>query len=121
MYSLKRLGHDCSVLISALAHAAGREEQTIMAAYKAGAGRLSSLTELNFLSTTECGLKDLDASLAVLEGVVPNLKRALIQAASATVSVDGYLQIQEAELLRAICDVLGCPMPPLSISMEEAA
>ena len=121
VYSLKRLGHDCSVLISALAHAAGREEQTIMAAYKAGAGRLSSLTELNFLSTTECGLKDLDASLAVLEGVVPNLKRALIQAASATVSVDGYLQIQEAELLRAICDVLGCPMPPLSISMEEAA
>ena len=63
----------------------------------------------------------MDASLAVLEGVVPNLKRALIQAASATVSVDGYLQIQEAELLRAICDVLGCPMPPLSISMEEAA
>ena len=37
------------------------------------------------------------------------------------VSEDGCLQIQEAELLRAISDSLGCPMPPLSIELEEAA
>jgi len=121
VYSLKRLGHDCSVLISALAYAAGSEGRAIDAAYKAGADHLASLTELNFLSASECGLNDLDLSLATLVGVAPNLKRELIRAASMTVSIDGYLQVQEAELLRAICDVLGCPVPPLSISMEEAA
>ena len=80
-----------------------------------------SVSVTNFLPASECGLNDLDLSLAALGGVAPNLKRELIQAASVTVSIDGYLQVQEAELLRAICDVLGCPVPPLSISMEEAA
>ena len=49
------------------------------------------------------------------------MKRKLIEAAAATVSADGSLQIQEAELLRAISDSLGCPMPPLAIALKTAA
>ena len=49
------------------------------------------------------------------------MKRQLVQSAAATVSEDGCLQIQEAELLRAISDSLGCPMPPMAVSLEEAA
>ena len=79
------------------------------------------MTELTLLSPSECDLNELDLSLSVLVNVAPNLKRKLIEAATEAVSVDGYLEVQEAELLRAICDVLGCPMPPLAISMEDAA
>ena len=72
-------------------------------------------------SVVRAGLQELDQALVTLDGVSINLKRKLIEAAAATVSADGYLQIQEAELLRAISDSLGCPMPPLAIALATAA
>ena len=121
VYSLKRLGHECSVLISSLACTAGSDNETIKTAYEAGAARLASVTELNQLPATECGLQELDQALVALVKVGPKLKRQLVEAAAATVSADGYLQIQEAELLRAISDSLDCPMPPLAIALDTAA
>ena len=41
------------------------------------------------------------------------LKRSLLQACAACVSHDNQVTVQEGELLRAISDALGCPMPPL--------
>ena len=121
VYSLKRFSHECSVLISSLACTAGSDAETMQTAYQAGAAHLAAATKLNQLSAAECGLQELDQSLVALEGVGPNLKRQLIEAAAVTVSADGYLQIQEAELLRAISDSLNCPMPPLAIALNEAA
>jgi len=121
VYSLKRLGHECGVLISSLAYAAGSDENSVRAAYQAGVDHLSAETQIGQLLASECGLEELDQALATLAGVSPKLKRQLVQSAAATVSEDGCLQIQEAELLRAISDSLGCPMPPLSIELEEAA
>jgi len=121
VYSLKRLGHECSVLISSLACTAGSDAETIQTAYQAGAAHLAAATELNQLPAAECGLQELDQALVALVGVGPNLKRQLIEAAAAAVSADGYLQIQEAEMLRAISDSLDCPMPPLAIALDTAA
>ena len=121
VYSLKRFGHECSVLISSLACTAGSDAETMQTAYQAGAAHLAAATKLNQLPAAECDLQELDQSLVALVGVGPNLKRQLIEAAAATVSADGYLQIQEAELLRAISDSLNCPMPPLAIALDTAA
>ena len=121
VYSLKRLGHECSVLISSLAYTAGSNDETIQAAYDAGAVHLAATIRLTQLPAAECGLQELDKALGKLAGVAINLKRQLIEAAAATVSADGYLQIQEAELLRAVSDSLGCPMPPLAIALATAA
>ena len=121
VYSLKRLDHECSVLISSLACTAGSDDETIKMAYDAGAAHLASATELNQLPPTECGIHELDQALVALVGVGPKLKRQLIETAAATVSADGYLQIQEAELLRAISDSLDCPMPPLAIVLDAGA
>jgi Zn-dependent protease with chaperone function len=119
-YSLKKLSHECSVLISSLACTAGSNDETIQTAYAAGASHLAA-TRLTQLPDVDCGLQELDQALVTLDGVSINLKRKLIEAAAATVSADGYLQIQEAELLRAISDSLGCPMPPLAIALATAA
>ena len=119
-YSLKKLSHECSVLISSLACTAGSNDETIQTAYAAGASHLDA-TRLTQLPDVDCGLQELDQALVTLDGVSINLKRKLIEAAAATVSADGYLQIQEAELLRAISDSLGCPMPPLAIAIATAA
>ncbi|MBT3912257.1 MAG: hypothetical protein HOF22_03555, partial [Verrucomicrobia bacterium] len=121
VYSLKRLNHECSVLISSLACTAGSDDETIKMAYDAGAAHLASATELNQLPPTECGIHELDQALVALVGVGPKLKRQLIETAAATVSADGCLQIQEAELLRAISDSLDCPMPPLAIVLDTGA
>ena len=118
-YSLKKLSHECSVLISSLACTAGSNDETIQTAYAAGASHLDA-TRLTQLPDVDCGLQELDQALVTLDGVSINLKRKLIEAAAATVSADGYLQIQEAELLRAISDSLGCPMPPLAIALATA-
>ena len=118
-YSLKKLSHECSVLISSLACTAGSNDETIQTAYAAGASHLDA-TRLTQLPDVDCGLRELDQALVTLDGVSINLKRKLIEAAAATVSADGYLQIQEAELLRAISDSLGCPMPPLAIALATA-
>ena len=118
-YSLKKLSHECSVLISSLACTAGSNDETIQTAYAAGASHLDA-TRLTQLPDVDCGLQELDQALVTLDGVAINLKRKLIEAAAATVSADGYLQIQEAELLRAISDSLGCPMPPLAIALATA-
>ncbi len=119
-YSLKKLSHECSVLISSLACTAGSNDETIQTAYDAGASHLDA-THLTKLPNVDCGLQELDQALVTLDGVTIKLKRKLIEAAAATVSADGYLQIQEAELLRAISDSLGCPMPPLAIALATTA
>jgi len=119
-YSLKNLSHECSVLISSLACTAGSNDETIQTAYDAGASHLDA-TRLTKLPNVNCGLQELDQALVTLDGVTIKLKRKLIEAAVATVSADGYLQIQEAELLRAISDSLGCPMPPLAIALSTTS
>ena len=121
VYSLKRLGNECSVLISALANVAGADEAAIQVAFDAGAAQLASVTDMKQLPADQCGLQQLDDALVRLNGVTLKLKRLLIQAAAASVSADGYLQRQEAELLRAISDSLDCPMPPLAIALDTAA
>ncbi len=119
-YSLKNLSHECSVLISSLACTAGSNDETIQMAYAAGASHLDA-TRLTKLPNVDCGLQELDQALVTLDEVTIKLKRKLIEAAVATVSADGYLQIQEAELLRAISDSLGCPMPPLAIALATTS
>ncbi len=119
-YSLKNLSHECSVLISSLACTAGSNDETIQMAYDAGASHLDA-TRLTKLPNVDCGLQELDQALVTLDEVTIKLKRKLIEAAVATVSADGYLQIQEAELLRAISDSLGCPMPPLAIALATTS
>jgi hypothetical protein len=55
----------------------------------------------------------LDRALQCLDGLPPAEKARLIEALGMTVAHDGQVMRTEAELLRAICAVLHCPLPPL--------
>jgi Zn-dependent protease with chaperone function len=55
----------------------------------------------------------LDRALHCLDGLAPEEKARLVEALGMTVAHDGQLMRTEAELLRAICAVLHCPLPPL--------
>jgi hypothetical protein len=45
--------------------------------------------------------------------VAPPRLRQLLTACGATVAHDGIVSGAEGELLRAVADALGCPVPPL--------
>ena len=110
-YSLRRLGHPCSVLLSTLAYAG----HTIEGARKAMAEAATHLPEvsLELLPSGECGLVQLDHALNALSSVAAKHRERLIDACAAAICADEEVKIREAELLRGISDMLDCPMPPL--------
>jgi hypothetical protein len=61
----------------------------------------------------ECGLKELSGALDELSQVAEKKRRPLVDACAAVICADREVTVAEAELLRGICDMLGCPMPPL--------
>jgi Zn-dependent protease with chaperone function len=60
----------------------------------------------------------LDQALRDLDQLVPPAKALLLEALLATIAADGKLTVEEAELLRAVCAGLHCPLPPV---LQEAA
>lgn len=54
-----------------------------------------------------------DRSLDILEKMNVAGRRSLLQAVARTIAQDGLVSVAEAELLRAICASLDCPLPPL--------
>jgi len=54
----------------------------------------------------------LDAALGRLAALRPAAKELLVDALGRTVLHDGSVRIEEAELLRAVCALLHCPLPP---------
>jgi Zn-dependent protease with chaperone function len=58
-------------------------------------------------------LQALDRALNELDAAAPPVKRQILNACAASVGADGRVTLEEGELLRAIADALGCPVPPL--------
>ena len=55
----------------------------------------------------------LDQALDILEKINTSGRRSLVEAVARTVAYDDRMTIREAELLRAVCASLDCPLPPL--------
>jgi Zn-dependent protease with chaperone function/uncharacterized tellurite resistance protein B-like protein len=108
-YGLQQLGGPCSVLLSTLARASQCDDKF---AFENGA-RLLSEVPLEFLSAEACRLSELQAALERLTQVVAKQRGRLVDAAAAAICADSEVRVEEAELLRGICDMLDCPMPPL--------
>ena len=54
----------------------------------------------------------MDRALDKLDTLAPIIKEELIKALTVTISHDGKVRVSEAELLRAVCAILHCPLPP---------
>lgn len=67
----------------------------------------------------ECSLAEFDAALQTLNQSVPAIKRRIVVACAACILANQQVTVREAELLRAICDTLDCPLPPLVVEETE--
>jgi Zn-dependent protease with chaperone function len=54
----------------------------------------------------------MDQALDKLDSLPPMIKEELVKALTVTMSHDGKVTVSEAELLRAVCIILHCPLPP---------
>jgi hypothetical protein len=108
-YGLQRLGEPCSVLLSRLARASQHDDQL---AFDSGARHLPEVT-LALLPPEDCGLNRLQQALGVLAQAAVKPRGRIVDACAACICADASVTVAEGELLRAICDMLDCPMPPL--------
>ncbi len=76
---------------------------------------------LSILPPEQCGLQRVDEALNVLAAASPQIKKRILDAATACITADGQTTIAEAELLRAIAAGLECPIPPFLPSAGQAA
>ena len=111
-----------TVVLSALAFAG---EQTAEGAARAFAAAVQALgwpgVRLGLAAPASVGIAEIDAALEVLALAAPRLKKQIVEACAACICVDGTVTIDEGELLRAVSDCLGCPMPPLLASDDVPA
>ena len=112
-YALARLEAELSLLLSTVAHAGHPDDaEAAKKAFHLGAQSLK-VDGLKMLSQDECGLVPLENALDTLNTVALRLKRDVLQAAALCAASDRTITADEAELLRAIGDMLGVPTPPL--------
>jgi hypothetical protein len=108
-YGLQQLGQQISVLLSTLARASQHKDDV---AFAAGTRHLTD-SPMRMMPPEECGVGALDTALRELAQTAPKLRARLVDACAACICADASVSLEEGELLRAVCDMLNCPMPPL--------
>jgi Zn-dependent protease with chaperone function/tellurite resistance protein len=114
IHSLVPVRAELSVLLSALAWTGADGEAAARTAFFAGVQRLpASLSGLELLPRDTSDLPRLDAALQVLERTALGVRRRLLDACAYAAAGDGFVDAEEAELLRAVAECLETPIPPL--------
>ena len=84
------------------------------AALDAGLGQLGDWAQgVKIESKPDYTVAILDNSLDLLRSLSGKSRQKLMRAISEIAAWDGHLEVAEAELIRAICASLDCPLPPI--------
>jgi len=109
--SYKVVKKHIDVLISMLVYASVQDKTEIKAAF-ASAEQDLGLTNLVLLPRQQINLEILDLAVDNLALLKPLLKPRLLKACLTVITQDQKYSPDEMELIRAIGDVLDCPVPP---------
>jgi Zn-dependent protease with chaperone function len=103
---------EVATLLCVVAQAGNADPADAQRAYLAGIQRVLPRDHLPYLPRAN-GVLALDEAWAPLDALDPLARQALIEGLTATISHDGRITVAESELLRTICGVLHCPLPPM--------
>lgn len=116
--TLQELRTEALVVMSCLAHLGSGDTHE---AWTRGRQYLSlNDTPKDPLAKEEAGLAQAAEAMERLRTLTPPFKRNVLLAAAHIVAADGVIEPREAELLRAIGDSLGCPIPPFAQTSEPS-
>ena len=109
-HNLKSLGKELAVLLSALSHASDKESEK---AWQAALTPIEKVKPdgMELLLPEKCGLNDLDKALDELAASANPVKKYIISSVIYCVTADQQVSIEEAELVRAVSEVLDTPIP----------
>jgi Zn-dependent protease with chaperone function len=110
--TLQAVQQDAQVLFSVLAQHGHSDPTGARRAYEAGMHHLFPRERPGY-GLTGPWAPALDGALSRLDQLAPIAKEQLVEAMVATVTHDQQLTMGEAELLRAVCASVHCPLPPL--------
>jgi hypothetical protein len=113
--TLQAVQQDAQVLFSVLARHGHGDDTAARRAYEAGMHQLLP-RERPAYGISGTWASALDLALSRLDRLPPVAKELLVEAMVATVTHDQQLTMGEAELLRAVCASVHCPLPPLVAS-----
>lgn len=111
-YSLKPVLMPCGMLLSVLAYVGQKDPAGVAKAFSAGVEGLD-LAGVSLLDKSAVKLGEVGKALDELVHISLREKKKLIAACARTIAADGEVTRSEGELMRAIADSLGVPMPPL--------
>ena len=109
---LHELKPEIALLLAVVAQAGHADPAAAQHAYLAGLQRVLPRDHVAYASPQR-GVQALDEVWAPLDALDPLAKQVLVEAITVAISHDGRINVAEAELLRTICGVLHCPLPPV--------
>ncbi len=112
---IEPLHEDAAVLLSTLATLGHADDpEAAREAFRHGASQIEgdARATLAPVDPADCRLDRIDAALDRFSEATPLVKRRLVHACGRTVMADDRVTSDEAELIRAIADAIGCPIPP---------
>ena len=109
---LATLKPEIAKLLAVLARHGHADPSHARRAYLDGIGRIFPREALPY-PELRGGVQVLDSLWLPLDRLEPPGKQLLIEAITATVSHDGRVSVAESELLRAVCAIIHCPLPPI--------
>jgi Zn-dependent protease with chaperone function len=101
-----------ATLLAVVAQAGHEDAASAQRAYLAGMQRVLPRDHVPYAPPAN-GVLALDDTWDALDALDPLAKQVMVEAITAAVGHDGRVSVAEAELLRTICAVLHCPLPPM--------
>ncbi|CAN5856368.1 M48 family metallopeptidase [soil metagenome] len=111
--SLKALRDEIGIVLSAVAWSGTSEPGVARDTFSTGAASLQPITgELSLRPRIELSVSTLDGAFDRARHAALGVRRRLLEACMLTIAHDGRVELQEAEMLRAVAEAIDCPMPP---------
>lgn len=103
-------------LLASLALLGNQEPSRANLAYQAGADHCGIAASLRYTDVTSItpSLELLEQALNQIASAEPTVKEKIIKACLSCINADGLITSSEAELIRAITEILECPLPILT-------
>ena len=106
-----------ATLLAVVAQYGNADEAAARRAYLAGMQRVLPRDVLPYAPPAN-GVAALESVWEPLDALDPLAKQVMVEAVTEAIGSDGRINVAEAELLRTICGVLHCPLPPM---LEQAS
>ena len=104
---------EIATLLAAVAQAGHEDDEQARRAYVAGMHKVLPRDAIAYRRRPDL-LQALDEVWMPLDALDPLAKQPLVEGLVAAIGHDGRASVAEVELLRTICAVLHCPLPPLA-------